>query len=124
MQRQRFRCFIFIIMLSLLLAGCDHRLQFDKAVLAPAMFGKSYSEVIQIEDVKLIYTHVETDLPKESGLNIQVDEKTRFFSENVIVIDGIPKVRGHFNIRIYGKFRGGAFGQVIDFNKTYTLQIH
>lgn len=124
MRVQQLRCFVFTIILSVLLTGCDHRLQFDKVVLAPATYDKSYAEVIQIEDVKLIYTRVETDLPKESGLNIQIDEKTRFFSENVVVINGIPKVRGHFNIRIYGKFRGGAFGQVIDFNKTYKLYIH
>lgn len=124
MRVQQLRCFVSAIMLSIVLTGCDHRLQFDKVVLAPATYGKSYAEVIQIEDVKLIYTRVETDLPKESGLNIQIDEKTRFFSENVVVINGIPKVRGHFNIRIYGKFRGGAFGQVIDFNKTYKLYIH
>lgn len=124
MRVQQLRCFVSAIMLSIVLTGCDHQLQFDKAVLAPAMFGNSYSEFIQIEDVKLIYTRVETDFPKESGLNIQIDEKTRFFSENVVVINGIPKVRGHFNIRIYGKFRGGAFGQVIDFNKTYKLYIH
>lgn len=124
MRVQQLRCFVFAIMLSLLLAGCDHRLQFDKAVLAPAMFGKSYSEVIQIEDVELLYTLVGTNLPDHSGLKIDVDGQSDLLSKNIIMIDGTPKIRGDYEIRIYGKFRGGAFGQVIDFNKTYTLQIH
>ncbi|WP_111858055.1 hypothetical protein [Acinetobacter sp. CFCC 10889] len=124
MRVQQLRCFVSAIMLSIVLTGCDHQLQFDKAVLAPATYGKSYAEVIQIEDVELLYTLVGTNLPDHSGLKIDVDGKSDLLSKNTIMIDGTPKIRGDYDIRIYGKFRGGAFGQVIDFNKTYKLYIH
>jgi hypothetical protein len=104
--------------------GCSHQIKIEPNNFPEMKYGKKYDNRIEIEKLNIFGELViKTDLPDNSGINIEKVGENDFLYQNSIRIYGVPKVKGNYYILLDGNFRGGAFGGMTNFKKKYDVII-
>ena len=113
----------FIVFFTALnICSCSKQYDIQPNEIPKAHVGQAYNQILNITGGRVIpYSfEVTTNMPEAMNISIQPLNKNEVDAYNNLKIEGIPKYKGNYTIRVYANFYSGGSGEL---DKTYQFKV-